>query len=255
MIPCGCCEQLAGSLNRHVTDGRSGVLPQPERGQEGLRRDHRGRGRLASATASVPVPAPARVDPPRAAPPAVDPIPADPGLPDETTFVLPDAWARRAEPFRGLRPAPKLAIDVAATRAEADALRQRAEPLVQEVLAHPSSDPAGRAHRRVAPPRRSEHGGRGPERARRHRGCRGGRPPGPLGRRPPPPARDRRAALTRLQDHQRGPGCGRSAGPGHGRAQRSREEHVERIRFPCGLDELRMDAPSAVYMRALGFET
>jgi predicted DNA-binding WGR domain protein len=118
---------------------------------------------VASATASVPVPAPGRVDPPRAAPPAVDPIPADPGLPDETTFVLPSAWARRAEPFRGLRPAPKLAIDVAATRAEADGLRQRAEPLVQEVLAHPSSDPDL------------------VERARRHRGTGAARQDDPLG--------------------------------------------------------------------------
>jgi predicted DNA-binding WGR domain protein len=69
--------------------------------------------------------------------PAAGPAP----LPDETTFVLPRPWAKRALPFRGLRPAPEPAIDAAATRIEAHDLRQQFGPRVRPVLEHPQSDP------------------------------------------------------------------------------------------------------------------
>lgn len=61
-------------------------------------------------------------------------------LPDESTFTLPSAWSRQAEPFRGRRPAPNLKLDPVATSAAADQLRQRMQPAVRRVLDHPASD-------------------------------------------------------------------------------------------------------------------
>lgn len=72
---------------------------------------------------------------------APEPRPAEPpSLPDETTFVLPSAWVRQAEPFRGRRPAPNLKIDAASITAKADELRQRSSAVTRRILEHPSSD-------------------------------------------------------------------------------------------------------------------
>lgn len=48
---------------------------------------------------------------PMAAATAAKPPAEPPQRPDETTFALPSAWARQAEPFRGRRPAPTLRLE------------------------------------------------------------------------------------------------------------------------------------------------
>jgi len=95
---------------------------------------------VASAATPAPVaPAVPAAEAAAVAEPATGPAPA-PGaesreLPDETTFSLPPAWARQAEPFRGRRPAPR--VDPVPVAAE---LSARLEPQVAAVLGHPSSD-------------------------------------------------------------------------------------------------------------------
>lgn len=66
----------------------------------------------------------------------------DPGTwPDETSFRLPTAWSRHAEPFRGRRPAPVLELDVDAVHAGAAQLRERHAEQVAALIDHPRSDP------------------------------------------------------------------------------------------------------------------
>lgn len=73
--------------------------------------------------------------------PASTQVAAEPeDLPDETTFTLPAAWSRQAEPFRGRRPAPNLKVDASTTLQQADALRKRMSTVVDRILNHRSSD-------------------------------------------------------------------------------------------------------------------
>jgi predicted DNA-binding WGR domain protein len=92
------------------------------------------------ASAAAPAPASAAA-PARAPAPATAPTPAPEAesrpLPDETTFSLPPAWARQAEPFRGRRPAPP--IDPVPSPPE---LAARMEKQVTAMLRHPNSDSA-----------------------------------------------------------------------------------------------------------------
>ena len=91
-----------------------------------------------AAGGAAPVPAP---EPGAGRPPVVAETGGVPALPDETTFVLPTAWARKAEPFRGLRPAAPPAVDAAQTRIAARALWQAAESEITAVLEGPRADP------------------------------------------------------------------------------------------------------------------
>lgn len=90
---------------------------------------------VAAAGAPAPTPAPAQE-------PSQEQPDAQPDVqPDEDTFVLPAAWVRKAEPFRGLRPAVPPRVDAEETRARAQELRRDLEPQLADVFAHPSSDP------------------------------------------------------------------------------------------------------------------
>src|SRR5262245_40872696 len=74
--------------------------------------------------------------------PAPEPHAEPPALPDEDTFTPPPAWARKAEPFRGRRPAADLRVERDTVAAGAEQLRRRLDPEVRKLLDHPSSDPA-----------------------------------------------------------------------------------------------------------------
>lgn len=92
----------------------------------------------SGAPAAAPAAAAEETGASEAAPaPAAAPDTEPLSLPDETTFSLPAAWARQAEPFRGRRPAQP--VDPIPSPPE---LAARLDKQVETALRHANSDPA-----------------------------------------------------------------------------------------------------------------